>query len=81
MRFEHHKNVSEILFEHDSVPTHTILETLEAITKLRLFFPTHHTAQICCVRFSPFWSAQRKERERFGSDEEVTGEVTAWLRI
>jgi hypothetical protein len=35
MRFEPHKNVAEILFEHDSVQIHTILKTQEAITKLR----------------------------------------------
>ena len=73
----------EILFEHDSVQTHTILKTEVAITKLR---KTVLPQPLYCPNllrqiFTFFWSAQRKEREMFGVDEEVNGEVTDWLRL
>jgi hypothetical protein len=65
MRFEPHKNVAEILFEHVSVQTQRILKTQEAITKLKQTVIPHPPYGPNLLRqISPFWSAQRRERER-----------------
>ena len=75
MRFEPYKNVADIIFEHESVQTHTILKTQEAITKLRLFFP-HPPYGPNLLRQSFTFLERSKKREKFGTREEVTGKVT-----
>jgi hypothetical protein len=49
-RVRPHRNVAEILLQHDIARPHTSPQ--KAITELGLFFPTHHTAQILLPQIS-----------------------------
>jgi hypothetical protein len=54
-----HKNVAEILLQHDNARPHTNLKHRnQSQNSDRLFVPAHHTAQILHPRFLPLLSPQ-----------------------
>jgi histone-lysine N-methyltransferase SETMAR len=83
-RVRPHKNVAEILLQHDNARSHTSVKTQEAITKLGWTVLPHqpYRPDIAPSDFHLFGALKDAiSGKRFGSDYEVTEKVKKWLRV
>ena len=82
-RVRPHKDVAEILLQHDNARPHVSLKTQEAITKLGWAVLPHppYSPDLAPSDFHLFGALKDNiRRKRFGTDEEVVEEVKKWLR-
>jgi transposase len=83
-RVQPHKNVAEILFQHDNARPHASLKAQEAITNLGWTVLPHtpYSPDLAPSDFHLFEALKDAIRgKRFGSDDEVIEEVKKWLRV
>jgi histone-lysine N-methyltransferase SETMAR len=83
-RVQPHKNVFEILLQHNNAQPHTSLKTQEAITKLGWTVLPHapYIPDLAPSDFHLFEALKDAIRgKRFGSDDKVTEEEKKWLRV
>jgi transposase len=78
-RVRPHKNVAEILLQHDNARPHPSLKTREAITKLGWTVLTHPPYSPDFHLFGALKVAIRGKR--FGSDDEFIEGVKKWLQV
>jgi hypothetical protein len=83
-RVKHHKNVAEILLQHDNALTNTSLITQEAITKVRWTVLPHppHSPDLAPSEFHLFEALKDViHGKRFGSNDEEIEELKKWLCV
>jgi histone-lysine N-methyltransferase SETMAR len=83
-RVQPHKNVAEILLQHNNARPHTSLKTQVAITKLGWTVLPHppYIPDLAPSGFHLFGALKDAiRRKRFGSDDKVIEEEKKWLRV
>jgi histone-lysine N-methyltransferase SETMAR len=83
-RAQSHKNVAEILLQHDKARPHTSLKTQETITQPRWTVLPHppHSPDFAPSDFHLFGALKDAIRGKsFGSDDKVIERAQKWLQV